>query len=530
MNAPASHHPAPNPLEQEWQRLTSTVYKILDCLFNRALKLTLTGARRRKLILGSLFLGIISILILRTHPWVEWQDQLRNVFVYLLSKNSPQLLSTDPLGSFVSFIWGAITAPSFLRILPVLLLPYYIAQQLAANYLADIFELDEVRTARRFILQAAIGIGYHRINIGQGDAADKDKRSQINQIGGPGYVMVELDSAALFEKPDGRPRVIGPTVNEPKKVAVLEGFERLRQVIDLRDHYTDPIKISDRSLDGIPVDAQDVRLVFSVWRGDNEQSKKPSLKRPHPFIENSIPALVYGQRCSVSSESGTLTKCAPWTNTMGSIIRNNLRDFINKHKLAEFLTSIGEPEVAELYNLEQLLNMSGQPNPIPSPTFHPRTEVTSLFHKFAEDFTHQEIMRGVKLHWIGVGTWHTPDVIIPERHLEAWRISRENVARKSPKVLQELREEAELQEILHLVQEVPLNVFRYCKVNKMSEDKTLRAILLGYRGQLHDARDKIKNGSDSIIPPAIDSAIGHIESISAHWVQASTPPPNNAEG
>ena len=91
-------------------------------------------------------------------------------------------------------------------------------------------------------------------------------------------VEIELDSAALFEKPDGRPHVIGPTV---KGNVTLEGFERFRRVIDLRDQYTDPQKpvdVRSRSLDGIPVETKDVQFVYSIWR-----DRKPRTKEaPHP--------------------------------------------------------------------------------------------------------------------------------------------------------------------------------------------------------------------------------------------------------
>ena len=107
--------------------------------------------------------------------------------------------------------------------------------------------------------------------------------------------MVDIDSVALFEKPDGTPRVIGPTGKEPNGKAMLTGFERFRQAIDLRDHYIElrhnnkTSAVKSRSRDGIPVTATDVQFMFSVYRDKQE----PDDNNPYPFSQKAIEQLVY---------------------------------------------------------------------------------------------------------------------------------------------------------------------------------------------------------------------------------------------
>ena len=60
-------------------------------------------------------------------------------------------------------------------------------------------------------------------------------------------MVVELDSVALFERADGTPHVIGPTGNKLGGKETLEGFERFREALDIRDHYVDLRDQNERS-------------------------------------------------------------------------------------------------------------------------------------------------------------------------------------------------------------------------------------------------------------------------------------------
>jgi hypothetical protein len=404
-----------------------------------------------------------------------------------------------------------------------------IALQSAAAYLADIFELEDVSVAREFIMQVALTGSRKSITIGNGEIAEKDKNSPIYLIGGPGKVVVELDSAALFEKPDGRPLVIGPTI---KGKATLEGFERFRQVIDLRDQYTDPqnpVDVNSRSLDGIPVGTKDVRFVYNVWRGD----KPRTAEIPHPFgNDKTIEDLVYEQSSkvvdatppSVPPEAGSLF------GAIIGVIRRELGGFMSRHRLAEYLASIGIPEVEYARKLEDEIAKAGnqvvsesdplKPREVPNPPdFQTRSTVSELFIQFTEGFENSASNPGVQLQWIGVGTWKMPtkitDEIITGKHLEAWRISRENLARGNPNALNQLRQEARLQQTIRLIQSVPLG--RFQKNDDGAHMHRVKDLLIAYRQQLIEAVELLRK-SKKTIPISIPRAIEYIENVIAHWV------------
>jgi len=519
---------AKSAFQRELANFGDQIKRLANCLLNKIFDLTMKGSQRRQWILIFLFFTLGALFILGHHPLAEWSTQIGNLFSYLLSPEYARENLNTP-GIFYLFLREAFK-PEVFRYLPIFILPFLLALQFAAMYLTDIFELKDVSIAREFIRQVALTGSQKSIRIGNGEIAEKDRTSPIYLIGGPGQVVVELDSVALFEKPDGSPHVIGSTVNGK---VTLEGFERFRQVIDLRDQYTDPqspVDVKSRSLDGIPVGTKDVRFVYSIWR--NDKPRTPEF--PHPFgSDKTVEDLVYRQSStvvdaippSIPPEAGSL-----FDATIG-VIRRELGGFMSKHRLAEYLASISMPEVEQARKLENEIVDAGkkvvpESDPLhprevpPPPDFKPRSTVSDLFNRFTEGFTNSASVPGIQLQWIGVGTWKMPskitDEIITGKHLEAWRLSRENVGRGGEKAINSLRQEAGLQQTLRLIQKIPLA--RYKDVSSGSHRDTVNSLLLGYREQLIEIKELLAK-SHRPAPPSLGKAIRHIEDVLGikHW-------------
>ncbi len=517
---PASRPPE-TALQKESRIFREQMGRLFGCLLNKIFDLTEKGSHRRRnmLLIFFLALGIFFRVIL--YPSSEWGNEFSHLMQYLLNPAYAQAAQSAPL-DFLRFALGPFFQPEMLRFLPVLFLPFCIALQAAATYLADIFELKQVSIARDFIIQVALTGNRKHIRISGGEVVEEDRNSPIYLIGGPGKVLVELDSVALFECADGRPHVIGPTV---KGKATLEGFERFRDALDLRDQYTEPLTVKSRSLDGIPIATEDVRLVFSVFRKD----QKPTMEHPHPFSEDAVEALVYGKSARVISDGPHSSELpASWTGAIQGLIRGELGGFMSKHKLVEYLASIGAPETQQAKQREDEIVTVGknvlsdedtlEPSAVPSPPdFKPRPVLSGLFNQFAEGFTQKASQRGLELHWIGVGTWKPPSEIVPNKHLEAWNLSRENLARGSQKALEGLKQEAKLQQVLRLIQTIPLARFQQNHGNNHRD--ALRDMLLGYREQLIETVELLRK-SRRPISSSLPAAIKHIERVLGltHWV------------
>jgi hypothetical protein len=430
--------------------LRQGIYDMLEPMVNWVFAFSQAGAQRR-----SNTLLVVSALL-----WVGLAFWLH-----------PIKLGVDPIWSQ---LLDSLFAANVLRRVILLWLPMFISVRLAAVFLDDVFELENVPVAKRFLQTAAFSGWYESLAIREGEVAGGYRNSPIFRIGGPGMVDVNLENAALFEKTDGTPHVIGPTF---RRYEILEGFERLRSVIDLRDQYID-LTVEGRTQDGIPVIAKDVRLVYSVYRGQQDAAYPEHFQQPYPYKEEAILNLVYRQDGS------------PLIRTMTGSIRSELRAFISQHTLSEFLT-----------------------NAETSTEFIPRDQITDLFYDYAKEFSQRAEMRGAELKWIGVGTWVLPSHVIPSRQLDAWKLSVKARLNRSEHVLARLRAESRQAELMRLVDEIP-NLFYTLLGQDLHREQVVRGLLLDYRDKLINARLLYLNGNQPV-PTELEMVIHHLNRLFA---------------
>jgi hypothetical protein len=527
-------NPAETPLQKETQLFSELFARLINALLNRIFDLRPEKAARRMRYLILLFIIGVFVVSLRFYPLDLWTKYIRDIFLYYLNPAYPSIYIGNPLINFGNFFWHVFTDPRIFQYFPIFLAPFFIALQAASLYLADVFELEHVRIARGFIWSVALSGSEETIRVSQGGISEEARQSPTFLIGGPGKVTVDLDSVAVFEKPDGTPHIIGPTAKEPRARAALEGFERFRQAIDTRNQYVelrdqDPRSqsVKSRSLDGIPVTATDVRLMFSVYRG----GIKPSGENPYPFSTEAIEKIIYQATSRVTPElPNPSTYEFSWINRMIGLIRAELGTFMSKHKLTAYLASTGVPELEKIQRREERISEVIQ-KIVPSeleiaaskepknflPEFQPRHKISNLFTQFADEFTKKAHSNGVELHWIGVGTWKTPLESVPERHLEAWKLSNDNLYRESPDVLGGIENEAILHKTVTLIQDVPIAAHMKATMEEKEAKKAMRLMLLAYHQQLLEAAEFMRAKGEAV-PPSIEEAIAHINNMFGHFL------------
>ena len=526
---------AGTPFQKERQLFRELFSRLINALLNRIFDLRPEKAARRMRYLLLLFFASMFLVSLRFYALGMWTKFVQDVFSYYLNPGFASTYIGNPILNFGAFILHVFTDPRIFQYIPIFLAPFFIALQCAALYLADVFELEHVIVARGFIWSVALSGSEETIRVSQGDISEQNRHSPTFLIGGPGKVIVDLDSVAMFEKPDGTPHIIGPTAKEPRARATLDGFERFRQAIDTRDHYVDlrdqdpkSQSVQGRSLDGIPITATDVRLMFSVYRG----GVKPSTEVPYPFSPESVEKIIYQATSRVTPEQANpSTYEFSWINRMIGLIRAELGTFMGRHKLTAYLASIGMPELEKLQKREEMIFEEVQKlvppgqdlttlkdkEPKSPPDFQPRHKISNLFTQFAEEFTKKAHSNGVELHWIGVGTWKTPEKIVPEKHLEAWKLSNENIARESPEALSGIETEAILQKTIALIQEVPIAAHLRATMDEKETKKAMRALLLAYHQQLQEAAEFMRARGEAV-PLNIEEAIAHINNMFGHFL------------
>lgn len=494
----------------------------IDDVINFLLELTHRAGLVRMQILTMAILATWLLLAFITHSFDEWRLALIAVFNPAFVPEIQQ-----PVTNLVLMILRGFLSWGTLGHLVAFALPFWLALQFAGIFLDDIYELKDIEVARRFITRAAFtwpstGI----IHIENGDVRPTDKRSTIYNIGGPGAVRVSLENVAVFEKVDGTPNLIGPTSGNRGFTRTLDGFESLRQVIDVRD-LTVPIPdMYARTKDGIPITVQNIRLLFSVLRS----SPYSTLSRPYSYSEKAILELVYNQAKG------------HWTNSIIGLVRSTLVRFISENTLAEIFATVGEPEIQRQIErqrtiLEQadLTRKAEQATDFARPegqeqsegkpletaayttanqigvTKVPRPQISRRFYEsFSRGFPQLASQRGVRLEWIDVGTWHPAQnaTTVLAQHEDAARISAENLILGDRSVLDDLCRQEQAVELLRLIRQP---IYRFYQLSKedAGRDEIVASLVEEYLGALRAARDDFQK-ENTPMPAAVKQGLEHI--------------------
>lgn len=523
----ASPSAAPTPTER-LQALFRLARRLLEEILNGLFSLSSRAGELRNL-LRLLFFALLWFYWTATlHNIGEWFALFLPVRDALLGNNWQLLIIQGGIFAFESLF-----APEVLRNLLMLIAPYLLAREMAAVYLADIFE-KEAKTARKFLLQVAFGEEYSTIRISEGKIIADHQGSTIVQIGGPGYVTVDLDSAVLFERPDGSAHVIGPTAVSKEKKApadaaaptekintadqprnnriTLNAFERVRQCVDLRT-INGSQTVTARSRDGILVTAQDIQYTFSIYRG---QAPLLSLQNPYPFDKDAVTKMVYNPPRPVKIGGAPDTK-PDWAKTMpGGIVGNvgsALGEFIGQRGLTEFFSAIGRPEEETLSQRATGVQNAGLSlvgeagdgavaSPLQAPDF---TSRASLSEQLLTKLQKQLPGGGKQIHWLGVGTWDMSKTIIPADHLEAWKISQENRRLRAKDNLEKIYKDANQNELAALIRQMPLE--RYVALDdevrsgRLDEQELIEELLKAYHQRLADGRQYLEDHHEAIPNP-----------------------------
>ncbi len=303
-----------------------------------------------------------------------------------------------PIGFLLLNILTPFIQPEVLvYILPVIaaaMLGLYVA----ARYLADLFDTDSAWTAYRYLVGAVLGLNYPTLRVDQGNLETLEAENAENPvilIGGPGYVDVHLGFAAVFESENGYPRVLSALQRSDATIPDvlargdrhIEGFTRLRDVVDLRDRHSKLDEIMAVTRDGIEVYARDVQVVFRVYSGE----QKRTLENPYPFDERSVRRLVYGQPVT---RKGT----SRWESVLPSIVKREIRDFVAQRKVEEFLAMQPFHVEDETQSAAGNADENGTADSATS-----RRDLTERFH--TEERKARLKDHGLESAWVGVGAW-----------------------------------------------------------------------------------------------------------------------------
>jgi hypothetical protein len=277
----------------------------------------------------------------------------------------------------LTLIFAAFFVRGFWRYLIVPFFAALLAFMAGVRYIQDIFELDKIKHAFRYLFASFFGIFYPNLIVHGGK---KDKKAidenMLEVIGGPGYVFVQPGNAVLFQGQNS------PTAIHPSGSYFVPRFETI-QPVALGDQFGEIEGISAVTRDGFDVNIGRTRFHFRLLA--NREGK--SSKNPYLYSEEAVHAMVYNR--TVSDQG-----LGDWGSSVASVIKGTIIVYINRHTL-DHLTAPEETGGDPRGDIQRELRS---------------TTVKNILRQ-----------RGAELRWIDIGSFEIPNKQVDQQRLNTWQ-------------------------------------------------------------------------------------------------------------
>jgi hypothetical protein len=250
------------------------------------------------------------------------------------------------------------------------------------RFIQDVYNLNGFWVAFRYLLASIFGFLYPYLRIEKGEMVlFPDETNPLAIIGGPGFVAISPGNAVLFEYLRSTAAVRGAGT------FFIDRFERIKQIIDLRDQHGTIESTQAMSRDGLLVTVRDIRFRYRLAGGRKiSRNTGRVLQEPFPFSSQAIRNMVYNRSML---RNGNVT---PWAVAVSFNFDGEITDFVRKSWLDQ-VTAPEEPQDPRL-DIRRALNMPGT-----------RSRLRSV---------------GAELLWFDIGHFEFDDPAIEEQRILAW--------------------------------------------------------------------------------------------------------------
>lgn len=292
-----------------------------------------------------------------------------------------------PVRRFLGLLFHLSTLRFFL--IPFITLA--IALIAGSAYVKDIYNLKKYRLGIRYLFASLFGIAYPVLRIENGEMIlNEGEINPLAVIGGPGYVLISPGNAVLFE------HLRHPSSVRGEGLHFVSRFERIKEIIDLRDQHGVIERASAMSKDGLIVTVQDTHYryrVAGVQRVSGNTGR--SLDQPYPFSVQAIRNLVYNR--TMRRDGVT-----PWADTIRTLVNGEILNYIR----ANLLDTVTAPK-----------NKFVETD-VAARDFHPRQEIRKRL--MSKEFRRRLLNLGTELIWFDIGHFNFDDPAVEEQRISTW--------------------------------------------------------------------------------------------------------------
>jgi hypothetical protein len=195
----------------------------------------------------------------------------------------------------------------------------------AARFVNDVYNLNRLPLAFRYVLASMFGLRYPRARIDDGRLdGNADDLTLLNTIGGPGYVLIYPDNAVMFRWLR-RPSAARVT----SRGYFMSPFETIGFIADLDDQHGERDEVTCTTLDGIRISVQDIHFRYRFLLQDvRGRPLRRTLRNPYPFNEDALRSMI--ARIMVT-QNGAET----WRQAVERVLTGTITDYVNDHTIDE---------------------------------------------------------------------------------------------------------------------------------------------------------------------------------------------------
>ncbi len=190
----------------------------------------------------------------------------------------------------------------------------------AGWYVKDIYNLRSFNEGLRYVISSMFAVRYPILHVANGkEELRPGQTSLLNQVGGPGFVVIEPGSAVLFKK-----------INESSDLPVqtghfMEPFEQIALIADLEDQEGVIDNATSTTNDGIRVRLNDIHYRYRIIPPEVDgRPMQRSMDDPYPYSPKAIFALAYGS--SVNDDGPN-----SWAAAVQRFIKSAISEQVNKN-------------------------------------------------------------------------------------------------------------------------------------------------------------------------------------------------------
>jgi hypothetical protein len=249
-------------------------------------------------------------------------------------------------------------------------------------YVQDIYALEDMQDASRYVMGSMFGSGYPGMVIDGGRRQVPPETTHLlDAIGGPGFVMIQPGSAVVFKKLRSTSRA------SVTRSYFLAPFETIATIASLEDQHGSVESVRAMTRDGIKVVVRDLNYRFRIL--PEMRDGKPvqrSLENPYPYSEEAMQNMTYN--LSVTPSGLDL-----WPDAVRRMVVGRVTDYIVTNNL-DYLTAPRE---------------EGQ---------DPRRSLRDAI--FSSELRSRLATIGAELEWIDVGHFDIVDNDVDSVRVDMW--------------------------------------------------------------------------------------------------------------